>query len=60
MTISLTNLFPGGAMVNPDLNMQEWKKEQLAYFRNYLSRFREGTQQHSVLKSRIDVLEKLS
>lgn len=46
-------------MVHPDLNMQEWKKEQLAYFRNYLSRFREGTHQHSVLKGKIAELEKL-
>ncbi|MBN1533866.1 MAG: hypothetical protein JXA20_14440 [Spirochaetes bacterium] len=46
-------------MVHSDLDMKEWKKEQLSYFQNYLKNFKEGTQQHTTLKKKVDELSRL-
>jgi hypothetical protein len=46
-------------MVHPDLDMKEWKKEQLSYFQNYLKNFKEGTQQYKTLKKKVEELSGL-
>ena len=42
-----------------NIDMKEWKKEQLRYFKKFLSTFEVGSSEYLLLKKRIDELENM-
>ncbi len=45
-------------MLQKEADMQNWKKEQISYFKKYMKNFKKGTREFTILKNGIEELEK--
>ena len=45
-------------MITTEKNMSDWKREQLDYFRKYITRFSEDSREYKLLKKGIEELER--
>jgi hypothetical protein len=44
-------------MVHSSEDMKKWKREQINYFKKYLTTFREGTKEYNIIRRGISELE---
>jgi len=45
-------------MLHTETDMQNWKKEQISYFKKYMKNFKKGTREFTILQNGIQELEK--
>jgi len=45
-------------MIHNNHDFRSWKSEQITYFKNYLSNFKEGSEEHRIITDGIRELEK--
>ena len=45
-------------MLHTNIDMKQWKQEQILYFKRYLNSFKHNSKEYSILRNGIDELEK--